>query len=272
MKKIFIRDAGVILPKTNNKYFTKKEFFLRLDNSIKLSQDQSTHLQITISKDFFLKYYKNFISFIERIKKLKKVVVHLHASYNSLIKDDKKTKLFVKKLNKYANLLGNVKGYCVHPDNVKSYKIIRKLIYKKRYLAIEVTDLKSRSGNNFNEIKNLLEKFKFLKLVLDTSHIEDIRKKKKFEPTITEYFKVFKKKVVEIQISSEKNKYSKNLFSKRFQTDHCLLALSDGKIFNEIKKISGLKKLNLIIEGVIPYNKFGKQLVKREIYLLNKLI
>ena len=95
-----------------------------------------------------------------------------------MIKDDKKTKLFVKKLNKYANLLGNVKAGCVHPDNVKSYKIIRKLIYKKRYLAIEVTDLKSRSGNNFNEIKNLLEKFKFLKLVLDTSHIEDIRKKK----------------------------------------------------------------------------------------------
>ena len=27
MKKIFIRDAGVILPKTNNKYFVK-EFFL----------------------------------------------------------------------------------------------------------------------------------------------------------------------------------------------------------------------------------------------------
>ena len=55
MKNIFIRDAGIIKEKTNKKYFEKKEFFFRLKNAIYLARKFKIHLQLTISKDFFLR-------------------------------------------------------------------------------------------------------------------------------------------------------------------------------------------------------------------------
>ena len=271
MNKIFLRDAGIILPKTNKAYFTKLEFFRRLNNGIFLVKKNNVDLQLTISKDFFMKYIKIFHQHIKKLKKIKNIVIHLHAHYDSLADDKKDTILFVKKLNEYSNLLGNIRGYCIHPDNVETYKILKKLIIKKRYLAIEVTDLKAKSGNNFLQIKKTLNQNKYLKLVLDTSHIEEIKKKYIKEPSIEKYYTSFKNKIVEIQISSDTNEYSKNIFGKDFKTTHSLLCLSNGKIYNILKKIQGFKNKNLVIEGVVPFNNLGKKMLKEEIHLLKNL-
>ena len=257
MNKIFLRDAGVINEKTNKKYFKKLEFFKRLENAIYLSRKKSIGLQITINKNFFLENIKSFNKKIEQLNSLKAITIHLHAYYNSLISKKNETRKFINLLNKFLNSLENVKGYCVHPDNVSSYLFLKKLKIKKRYVAIEVSDLKSRSGNNVLEIRNILKSNKFLDLVLDSSHIEQIREKFPQEFTTFQYFKEFKKKTVEIQISSNKNLYKKNIFTQNFKTDHSLLSLSDKKIFNNLIKIQGLKKINLIIEGVVPFNKYG---------------
>ena len=112
---------------------------------------------------------------------------------------------------------------------------------------------------------------KFLDLVLDSSHIEQIREKYPKELTTLQYFREFRKKTVEIQISSNKNEYKKNIFTENFNTDHCLLTLSDKKIYKDLLKIKGLKKINLVIEGVVPFNKYGFSLLRNEIKLLKKL-
>ena len=138
-------------------------------------------------------------------------------------------------------------------------------------MAIEVCDLKSKSGNNIKEIRKILRDNNFLDLVLDSSHIEQIREKYPNELTIQQYFNEFRKKTVEIQISSNKNEYKKNIFTNNFNTDHCLLTLSDKKIYKDLLKIEGLNKINLVIEGVVPFNKYGFSLLKNEIKLLKNL-
>ena len=51
------------------KYFTKSEFFKRLDNAIYLANKNSIGLQLTINKNFFLKHI---IFFFKKLKDLKK--------------------------------------------------------------------------------------------------------------------------------------------------------------------------------------------------------
>ena len=269
MNKIFLRDAGVIDPKTNNKYWEKKEFFKRLSNAIFLSKKNCIGMQLTINKDFFLENIQLFKNKAHELKSLKCITIHLHAYYDSLISKNKKTLIFIESLNDFTKSLKNIKGYCIHPDNVKEYSYLRMLKVKKRYMAIEVCDLKSRSGNNVMEIRNILKENKFLDLVLDSSHIQQIREKFPKEFTTLEYFKEFKKKTVEIQISSNKNEYGKKIFTSNFKTDHCLLSLSDKKIYRDLLCITGLKKINLVIEGVVPFNKYGFSLLKKEIRMLN---
>ena len=270
MNKIFLRDAGVLDVNFKGKYFSKIEFFSRLDNAIVLTKKFHIGLQLTISKDFFI---NNIDSFIDRkiiLKRINKLTIHLHAFYDSLFSSDKRSKIFVEKLNIYLKDFKNLKGFCVHPDNVSNYKELKKLKKKKRYLAIEVCDLKSKSGNNFLQIKDLLNHYKFLDLVLDSSHINQIKEKYKNEYNFSHYFKTFKDKVKEIQLSSNKNNYEK-IFSKKFKTDHSLIILSDKKIFKELMQIKGLRFTNIVIEGVVPFNYKGENLLKKEIQLYKKL-
>jgi len=270
MNKIFIRDAGVIDCKTNKKYFTKSEFFKRLDNAIYLANKNSIGLQLTINKNFFLKHIIFFFKKLKDLKKLNGITIHLYAPYHSLISSKKETSNFIKLLNKFTKTLSNIKGYCIHPDNVSNYLFLKELKIKRRYVAIEVCDLKSKCGNNVAEIREILKKNKFLDLVLDSSHIQAIREKFSNEFTVQQYFNEFQKRIVEIQISSNTNEYRNNIFTKNFKTDHSLLSLSrDPKIYNALIKIKDLKKINLVIEGIVPFNLYGLSLLKKEIDLLN---
>ena len=272
MKYIYLRDAGVINEKTNNPYFYKNEFFSRLDNAIKLAKKFKIHLQLTIGKDFFLDNLSSFNQMKPELKKIKFITVHLQANYNSLISNDKKSILFIKKLIKFSNDLKNIVGYCVHPDNVNKYDTLKKLKNKKNYLAIEVTDLKSRSGNNFKQIQKLLNTYQYLDLVLDTSHINDIKQKFIDEPSFNDYCNYFGKRIVEIQISSNENNYKKKIFGKNFKKDHSLLAISKKRISIQLLKMPYFKNLNLVIEGVVPYSAYGKGLLSKEILILKKII
>ena len=110
MKYIYLRDAGVINEKTCNPYFYKDEFFTRLDNAIKLTKKFKINLQLTIGKDFFLDNFNNFNKKKNKLKNIKFITVHLQANYNSLISNDKKSILFIKKLIKFSKDLKNIVG------------------------------------------------------------------------------------------------------------------------------------------------------------------
>ena len=77
---------------------------------------------------------------------------------------------------------------------------------------------------------------------------------------------------MEIQISSNENNYKKKIFSKNFKTDHSLLVISKKKISIQLLKMPYFKNLNLVIEGVVPYSAYGKNLLSKEILLLKKII
>ena len=75
----------------------------------------------------------------------------------------------------------------------KILEIFKKLKMKKNYLAIEVTDKKARYGNEISHLEFLLKKYKFLKLVIDTSHIKELSRYK-----FMTFEKVLKKLIIKL--------------------------------------------------------------------------
>lgn len=269
-KKLFLRDAGILDLRHNEKYFTKKEFFSRLDNAIKLCKNFDLNLQLTIGKKFFLEYKKLFYERSKYLKEFDKITIHLGTSPDQPFGNDAITKKFISECKKFFKTINNVVGICVHPDEVTDFKTLKKFKSKNCYIAVENTDIKSTFGNKIEEVTEILNKYKFLSLVVDTSHVAQIKRRFKSQPNFHKYIAKFEKKCVEIQVSSDKNLYGK-FFKNKFKTDHTLLSVGKTKITKELK-IEKLSNKNIIIEGVVPYNGLGIKLLNDEINLLEKII
>ena len=266
--RIYLRDAGVIRPGEEKKFFTKNEFFTRLDDAIFLSKKFSINLQLTISKNFFIKYKKLFFSYANNLKEFRSILIHLHTTYNDKFSRDVKSKNFVNLLKLFDKKLNNISGYCVHPDEVIDYYYLKKLIKKNTYMAIEITDTKSKYGNSIEDLNEILLENKFLKLVLDTSHIKSIENRSLNKKDIYEYSQYYKKCLVEIQISDNTNNYFYEI-NKSFKTDHSLITSKNNKIIKSLSKIK-IKTLNQVIEGVVPFNKNGFNKLSKQIKILSK--
>ena len=267
MKNIFLRDAG-ILNKDN-----KTPFFTRLNNCINLCKRYNLNIQITIHKNFFLKNINTYLKFQKKLSKINNLTIHLHADYDDLIGKDNLSKIFFKKLTAYIKKLKNVSGICIHPDHIKNYSLFKRLKRKNLYVSIEVTDLKSKSGNRFKQIQKLLKKHTELNLVLDSSHINSIKSKYKSEKNFNEYVNYFKDRIVEFQLSNNVNSYGLQHFQNKLTTDHSLLCLKKNKLIKELMDIKYyFKDLNIIMEGVIPYNFKNNILLKKEIQIIKKII
>ena len=141
----------------------------------------------------------------------------------NLFSDDLDTKKFVEMFCRLIKKTKKIIGICIHPYHVKSWKFLKKLKMKKNYLAIEGTDKKARYGNKISHLEFLLKKYKFLKLVIDTSHIKELSRYKFM--TFEKVFKKFKNKIVEAQISDFGNFYK----SRSIKTTHSLLHLKKDK-------------------------------------------
>ena len=100
-KKLFLRDAGILNLNHKQKYFTKNEFFSRLDNAIQLCSKYDLNLQLSISKKFFLDYKKNFYQRKRYLKKFDKITIHLHTYLDDLFGKDKLTKKFISEVKKF---------------------------------------------------------------------------------------------------------------------------------------------------------------------------
>ena len=168
-----------------------------------------------------------------------------------MIGKDNLSKIFFKKLTAYIKKLKNVSGICIHPDHIKNYSLFKRLKRKNLYVSIEVTDLKSKSGNRFKQIQKLLKKHTELNLVLDSSHINSIKSKYKNEKNFNEYVNYFKDRIVEFQLSNNVNSYGLQHFQNKLTTDHSLLCLKKNKLIKELMDIKYyFKDLNIIMEGV----------------------
>jgi hypothetical protein len=265
MNKIFLRDASVLFKKIEKNYTDNLK---RTTKAMNISSKLGICSQITINKSYFLKNFEKFEKVILNSKKISKFTIHLTAHYEDLFSDDENTKNFVNILNKIIKKSKKIIGICVHPDHLNSWKYLKKLNNKGNYLAIEVTDKKAKYGNKIDHIRKILSKHSYLKLVIDTSHIKELNQFKimNFE----NFYKEFKKKIVEAQISDYGNFYK----NKKIKTTHSLLCLEkDKKLQRQIKILSENKKdLNLVIEGLMPFGQSGNKLLKDEIKYIRKII
>lgn len=265
MENLYLRDASILL---NLKEISYSNNLKRLEKTFKICVKNKLSIQITIDKNFYLKNHKK----IEKITKkyldqIKYITIHLTTTYDNLFSNDYDTKKFTEIFSKQLNKTKKIIGICIHPDHVDSWKYLKKLKTKRNYLAIEVTDKKARYGNKISHLNLILKKYKFLKLVVDTSHIKELSKFKIL--TFKTVLKKFKKKIVEAQISDFGNFYK----SKSIKTTHSLLYLKkDKKIRDQIKALKkNNKNIIFTIEGLIPFSNNEKFHLLNEIQYIRQI-
>jgi len=264
MKNLYLRDASVLIHKKEKIYSNNIE---RLKKCFSICNKLKISIQITIGKSFYLENTKKIDSIIiKNLKNIKNITIHLTTSYDYLFSSDLDTKRFTDLLQNLIKKCKNkIKGICIHPDHVRSWKFLKNLNNKKNYLAVEVTDKKARYGNKISHIKKLVKKNKFLKVVADTSHIKELEKHNLM--SFGNFYKNFKTLCVEVQVSDFGNFYK----DKYINTSHSLLNIKkDKRIFYQIKSLKrDLKNINIVIEGLVPYGKKGFLLLKKELKYIN---
>lgn len=263
MNNLFLRDASIMLSDKEKSYSNSLK---RLEKTFLICHKNNINIQITIDKNFFLKNHKKIYLILKRSKKkIKKITIHLTTSYNNLFSEDDETKEFTKNLIYLIKELGRkIVGICIHPDHINSWKYLKKLKTKNNYLAIEVTDKKAKYGNRISHLRKILKNNHYLKVVLDTSHIKELKKNNIM--TFKNFYKNFKSYIVEAQISDFGNFYNSN----KIKTTHSLLFLKkDDEIRNQIKILKE-KNINFVIEGLVPYFRNNDKIIRNEInYIKN---
>ncbi len=266
MFNLFIRDASIMYKKKEVNYTDSLQ---RLDLAFNKSIANNLSIQITLNKTHYLNNFRKLNKQINiKSKFVKKITIHLTAYYHDLFANDKRTELFVEKVNEILKKNKNIVGICVHPDHLVSWKHLKKLKNKNTYLAIEVTDKKAFYGNKISHLEGIFSKNSYLKLVIDTSHIKELEKEKIL--TFNKFFKKFSKRIVEAQVSDFGNFYK----DKMINTTHSLLSIKkDSIIKRQIKKLHAKNKnINIVIEGLLPFGKIGDEMLKNEISYLRNII
>lgn len=152
----------------------------------------------------------------------------------------------LEKMEKVVNVL-DIKNIVIHPDAVSYWEVFEQ--FKHLPLSIENQDGRKNFGNTLEDIKSILDKYKFLNLTLDLQHcfVND--------PSMQlaqDFHKEFGDRVVEYHLSA----YDKEL-------NHVQLFKKEQL---EIIKSLELKDKRIVIESVLE--DFGEE--KKELeYILN---
>ncbi len=257
---IYLRDAGVLLPGN------ERDFSKRLSRCVDLAISNKLDIQITLADDYFNDPNpRRRLSLLKELEKFEDVLIHLHLDYSHTFGDNRFTDEAFDEVEDLLRAAGNVKGFCVHPDLVADFSVLERLRVHDAYIGIEVLDPTVLFGNRFSQISGILKKFEFLDIVLDTSHILEMEKWG--EPSYDFYLNHFRDKIREIHLSRPGNHYSPGRLTDKFSTNHSLFSTnSEG-----VNMLSGLplpENVNHVIEGVIPYGKYGEELLAKESRLL----
>lgn len=261
MKKIFIREAGILLEDGSNNFLRK------VSKAIELCEIFNIGLEITIKPDT-IDSLLNSSDLIKKLSNMKILLLHLHTRYSDKLKDDKFTMNFLDKVNDLKSQVRNVKGTCIHPDLVEDFSVLKYFGSQNDYIAIENLDKAKSFGNRFEEIRDILERFNFLTFVLDTAHIQEMVPSG--EPDIEFYIEEFEDRLVEFHLSQTGNYYH-SLTDTSFSTDHSLLSINKSNIQEKISSLSLEKNINYVIEGVLPFGNERQFLLEEEIKLVNLL-
>ena len=97
MFNLFIRDASIMYKKKEVNYTDSLQ---RLDLAFNKSIANNLSIQITLNKTHYLNNFRKLNKQINiKSKFVKKITIHLTAYYHDLFANDKRTELFVEKVN-----------------------------------------------------------------------------------------------------------------------------------------------------------------------------
>ena len=254
----FLRDAGCLLPDTQNDYNA------RMDRAVALCRKLSIQIQITLSQEQFLDQDGRWIEpMAAQLQGFNNVLVHLHTRDNLPFGNNSYTATVFRQLRRFSDLCPSLKGICVHPDLISHYDIWRELSSPRYYIAIEVLDGNALFGHRKRHIETLLNNYAYFDLVLDTAHIMETQAMG--EPSLSQYASLFRSRIREIQVSHNGNYYQR--MPESFTTAHSLFAVA-GNSEETIRVIKDLDDINVVIEGVIPPGPDGEQLLEQELSIL----
>ncbi len=262
---LFLRDAGVIL---DNK---EVNFLKRFHRCVELAEKNKLNVQITLDEQYFLfNHLKSASELAVHLQKFGRVLIHLHTSYSKRFGFNTFTDNSFLIMAEFITKCGNIKGVCVHPDNIEDFSVLERLKVNDMYVAIEILGKESRFGNHFSEISNILKEYGFLDLVLDTAHIMEMEETG--EPGLGIYFETFRNKIKEIHISQPQNLYDPKVMGADFMTSHSLLTLKNNNLVKSLSALNLAGEVNTVIEGVIPPGEYGEKCLRNEVTQLRKYL
>ncbi len=257
---IYLRDAGALLSGREHDYLK------RLFRCTELAASNKLNIQITLSDEYFSGVNPKIHSSLpNELLKFDNVLIHLHLDYSKKFGDNRYTEKAFMAINNLLHRNVNVNGFCVHPDIVDDFSVFTRLTAHGAYIGVEVLDASVCFGNRFSEISRILEEYEFLDLILDTSHILEMEKWG--EPSFDFYVDYFGDKIKEVHISRPGNHYDPKKITEIFSTCHSLFSTNSGGV-NMFRKLQLPKNANYVIEGVIPYGKYGDGLLRKETRIL----
>jgi hypothetical protein len=262
--KLYLRDAGVLSEPFGGKLED------RIERCVNLANLNQLNVQITLNHLYLGEKDEELLQKMdELILSLKRPIFHIHTSPNLKFG---KNSFTAQSIDKILRLLKQTSagGVCVHPDIVQNYLLFKSLAHNAEYFAIEVLDNKTDFGNKVEHIEPILAENKFLKLVLDTAHIQEMEALG--EPNLKTYLRQYRDKIVEIHLSQSGNYYHPKKIFQGFNTWHSLLHLKQNNDLEIIKDSIDFENINLVIEGVIPPGEYGVSLLKKELEYIDKIL
>lgn len=257
---IYLRDAGALLSGREHDYLK------RLFRCTELAVSNKLNIQITLSDEYFGGTNPEIGALIvNELQKFDDVLIHLHLDYSKKFGGNHYTEKAFMTIESFLQRDVNVIGFCIHPDIVDDFSVFEQLSAHGAYIGVEVLDSSVCFGNRFSEISRILEEYGFLDLILDTSHILEMEKWG--EPSFDFYVDYFGDKIKEIHVSRPGNHYEPEQITEMFSTCHSLFSTNS----RGVSMFSSLKlpeNTNYVIEGVIPYGKYGEGLLRKEVQIL----
>lgn len=258
--RLYLRDAVAILPDG------RRDLPERLQRGAELARRFDLNLEITLDARFFVEGNTELLAAISLATgAFESTAYHLHTSPRYPFGDNRHTAQLVDFCQDLA-AGGHLRGVCVHPDLVADFDAFRPLVSDDFYVAGEVLDETCDSFNTFASIADMLGRYDYLGLVLDTAHIAGMEPAG--EPPYTAYCEAFRDRVVEVHISQTGNLYDAAEMGPGFGTNHSLLTLGENKVAAALAPLAGIAGLHLVIEGVIPAAEYGKTLLSVEVAAL----
>ncbi len=255
--RLYLRDAVAILPDN------RRDLLARLQRGVQLARQFDLNLEITLDARFFVEQQTELLAAIRQATaSFAAVAYHLHTSAAYPFGDNGHTRQLIAYCREQVPQ-GRLRGLCVHPDLVTDFDVFRPLVSAGFYVAGEVLDEKCDGFNTFASIADLLARYDYLGLVLDTAHIAGMEPAG--EPPFAKYCEAFADRVVEVHISQMGNLYDAAEMGPEFGTNHSLLSLGTDKVAESLGPLQDIAGLNLVIEGVIPAGDYGRRLLAHEV-------